>query len=347
MLSKSTEVFAKSLGLRVTEDNAFGVYANYFLTVSEARNKKTIKFSCYIGNSDDYAEDYLVLNDGIRAIIDKYSITDYEVYENGIRIVSSAPIAALRELTDNVAKLLDDNQIPNSHFCSECGNQFKAGEKKRIVTISRGKDLEKHLLCEKCALTAAEEAEESKVHESKSDAGQATEVNEKANSKSSAVLYSLLAGLLPSVIYIALFFLLGINGRGEVANYLACLVGLLIGGVVFWVYKSKAGKVSSRGMITVCGISAGLLVFSHFFGCLLGLAKTFNSTFGVSYSTFGAKFGSFISMLFTDSIYLKFLVLGFLIGLCAALIAIIGLYTFGSKQEEEKRKVKVTIQTIK
>ena len=139
MLSKSTEVFAKSLGLKITENSAFGIYGKYFLSIYEARTKKIIRISCFIGDSDEYAGDYLTLNDGIREVIDKYSVNDYEVSEKGIKVVSSSPIASLRELTDYLVKLLEENQIPNSHYCSECGSEFKAGERKGLSPSPRGK----------------------------------------------------------------------------------------------------------------------------------------------------------------------------------------------------------------
>ncbi|NCA93526.1 hypothetical protein EOM82_09950 [bacterium] len=158
MLSKSTEIFAKSVGLKITENSAFGVYGDYFISIYEAKTKKTLKIACYIGNNDEYSDDYLNLNDGLRTVIGKYSISDYSVFENGLTVITSASIALLRELTDYIVVLLDENGIPNSHYCSDCGTEFKANEKRRVVTVTRGNKEEKRLLCEKCALEAAEKS---------------------------------------------------------------------------------------------------------------------------------------------------------------------------------------------
>ncbi len=337
MLSKSTELFAKSIGLKIAENSAFGIYGDYFISVYEAKTKKTLKIACYIGNNEEYADDYLNINDGLRAIIGKYSITDYNVKENGVTVVTSAPIASLREMTDCIVALLDENEIPNSHNCSDCGAEFIASEKRRIVTVVKGNTEEKRLLCEKCALTAAEEAETSPVSENPDN---------KPN-YIKGMLLSVLAGIGASAVYVLLFFLLGVNGRADIIRFFACLAGFLIGGMVFFVYKTASGGVDSKGMIAVCGITTVLLLVSHFFGCVLGLAKHLNGEFSISYTTFSNKFANYMSMQFSDSASLRFLIIGLIIGLCAAFIAIVILYSSAFKKEDAKRRVKVTIQTVK
>lgn len=340
MLSKSTEIFAKSIRLKLTENSAFGIYGEYFIAIYEAKTKKILKISCYIGNSDEYAEDYLNLNDGIRAVIGKYSVSDYSVSENGIRIFTSAPIASLRELTDYVIGLLDENGIPNSHYCSDCGTEFKVTEKRRVVTVAMGNKEEKRLLCEKCALTAAEEAEEgSEIEKTEND-------GEKLSYKK-GILLSIFAGLAGTLIYVFLFFLLGVSGRAEIVKYLTCLVGFIIGGAVFLIFKSVTGRVDSKGMLAICCISTALMMVSHFFGCIFGLAKYLNRTFSIGYSTFAEKFTNYINMQFTDSLNLRFLIIGLIISLCAAFIAIIILYSMDFKKADIQRRVKVTIQTVK
>lgn len=356
MLSKSTEVFAKSLGLKITENLAFGIYGKYFLSIYEARTKKIIRISCFIGDSDEYAGDYLTLNDGIREVIDKYSVNDYEVSEKGIKVVSSSPIASLRELTDYLVKLLEENQIPNSHYCSECGSEFKAGEKKRIVTFTQGKNEEKHLLCEQCSLQATEQSEEQT--EKTPDTATAEVTNPPV---SKGIWLSILAGLVASVLYVLLFYLLGVNGRGyaliaflsgskggiEVAKYFICLLGLITGGLMFWTYKKVVKKITTKAIISLAGISALLIAVSHFFGSVLGLAKYLKTEFSISYSTFSAKFSSYVGMLFSDGNSLRFLIIGFIISLFAAIIAIVTIYMLDYRKAEENRKTKVTIQTVK
>jgi hypothetical protein len=337
MLSKSAEVFAKSLGLKITETCAFGIYGNYFLSIYETKSKKTIKISCYIGNSEEYSDDYLNITDGLRSVLGKYTINDYSVAENGITIITSAPLTSLREMVDYVVGLLADNEIPDSHFCSGCGTEFKASEKRKVVTIAKGTAEDKRLLCEQCALTAAEE-------------NQNAEIPEEEGSKPDyrkGILLSTLAGIGISVLYILIFFLFGITGRSEIGKFFTCLVAFFIGGVVFVVYRVAAKQTDAKGMLAICIETSVLCLAAHYFGCVFGLAKYLHTSNSISYTTFRYKFTSYLSMQFTDEKNLRFLVIGFIISLCAAFIAVILLYSSDFKKSDMKRQTKVTIQTVK
>ena len=258
------------MGLKITENSAFGIYGKYFLSIYEARTKKIIRISCFIGDSDEYAGDYLTLNDGIREVIDKYSVNDYEVSEKGIKVVSSSPIASLRELTDYLVKLLEENQIPNSHYCSECGSEFKAGEKKRIVTFTQGKNEEKHLLCEQCSLQAAEQSEEQT--EKTPDTATAEVTNPPV---SKGIWLSILAGLVASVCMcfvlppggkrkgLCLIAFSAVQRRNRSRKVFYCLLGLITSGFMFWTYK-KWLKNHHEGNNLPCGISALLLRYPFF-----------------------------------------------------------------------------------
>ena len=81
MISKALEVFAKSVGMKSEVDCVYGVYGGFFMTVTERKSSRTVEVSCYIGDSDEYTDDYVSINEAVRNVLDKYSITDYAVDE--------------------------------------------------------------------------------------------------------------------------------------------------------------------------------------------------------------------------------------------------------------------------
>lgn len=341
MLSKSTEIFAKSLGLSVGEDCASGVYNGYYLSVYEQKGKKVLKITCHIGSIDEYAEDHLNLKDLFYNVLTKqsiYSISDYAVHDSGIDVVTRAPIVLLRELTNHIIDTLRENDIPDSQFCTDCGAEFSSDAKRWVVSVVAGdKTKQKRLLCENCALSTAEAAEKSP--------DMAGEKSKPHYMK--GLFVSLAAGLASSLVYTFLFFILGINGRGDMTRYFVCLAGILTGGAVFAAYKRAAKGMDATGLAITISMTTILLALSHFFGCVLGLATYLKNQFGISLTTFAHKSLPYFKMQFSDATSLRFLVVGFIISLCAAFVAFILFYGTDFKKDAARNRQRVTIQTIK
>lgn len=339
MISKTMEVLAKSIGLKQSENSIYGIYGDFFMTITETRAKKTVEISCFIGNNEDYADDYLSINDGIRDVLDKYNISDYGVKPDGVFVTGNGTLAVYREMLDYVIGLLNDTQIPNSHYCAKCGEQFKEGEKRRVVTLSTSKEEHKHLLCEHCALAAAE------PEQSEDDEKENTQQTTAKYGK--GILSSLLVGFTASCVYIVLFWLSGTNGRADLIRFLPCLLGFAIGGAVFVVYRSTSGRIDKIGVMISSIVSALLTMFAHFFGCVLGFGKYVSNKFSVPFSPFSSSLRHYIGIQFSDEKSLRFVVVGMIIAICAAFIAIVVFYGNQDSKNNKNEKVKVTIQTVK
>ena len=106
MLSKTADVVATSLALIKEENVAYGVYRDYFITFYENKHNKVIDISCFLGDSDDNSIGYLNLSDCSKNNIEKYHITDYELSEGMIHLVSGAEISLLRDMLDAIIQIL-------------------------------------------------------------------------------------------------------------------------------------------------------------------------------------------------------------------------------------------------
>ena len=64
------------------------------------------------------------------------NITDYELSEGMIHLVSGAEISLLRDMLDAIIQILVENDVHGASYCSECGKAFTADTKKKIVTAT-------------------------------------------------------------------------------------------------------------------------------------------------------------------------------------------------------------------
>lgn len=337
MISKSLEFFASLTGLKAGEDSVFGIYGDFFINVTEKKSKKIAEFSCYVGDKDEYADDYLELSDSIRDVVERFGITDYAIEEHSIKITSNAPVNVFTEMTDFVIGLLNEKEIPNASFCACCGEQFKPGEKRRIVTVTRGSSVTKSLVCEKCALETAENVQ---------NAEKPDESTVNGNFKN-GLIGSIIAGVISGGLYILLFWLTRTCGRIGIFRFASCLFALLISISVYYAFKLASHKVGSKGMICVSAVTSVFTLLAHFFGCALGTAAYFGKRDGIPFYAFKNAFGDLLSLQFNDSKSLMFLILGAVVALCAAFIAIVFFWSSVSKEEKATEEAKVSIQTVK
>lgn len=339
MISKALELFSESVGMNTAEDCIYGIYGGFFITITEKKTRKIVEISCYIGDSDEYSDDYVSINDAIRSVIDKYMITDYAVDEDYVAVTSHAELTQFRELVDYLTGMLDDLDIYNSAYCSKCGEKFANDSARRIVTETRGKDSHKHLVCDSCALEYAEKDRSSAA------AAEPAEVK-----IFPALAASFLAGLAAAVIYALVFLAVGANGRGTMIRFAPCLAALLIGAAVILVYKLKAKAFTVKGVIGLSIVTGICTLIAHLFGCTFGYIKLVKDTITASGIPFSFSFTVFKNALasqFTDTKNLSFLIIGAVIALCCSYIAVIFIYGLDYKKKEELHKIKVTIQRVK
>ena len=337
MISKALEVFAKSVGMKAAEDCVYGVYGGFFMTVTEKKSTRTVEVSCYIGDSDEYTDDYVSINEAIRNVLEKYSITDYAVDENYVSVKSHAELSVFREMIDYIAGMLDSVGIYKSDHCSKCGEVFKDAADKRVVTLKNAKESHKHLVCGECALAYAES------NGSKADQGA-----EKAEEKlGKGLLFAVLAGLLGAAVYALVCWLLGVNGRMDMFRFAPCLFGILIGALITYVYRVAAGKYSVKSLVLLSVITGVITVLAHYCGCVLGFIKYLSAEKGIYPSSSFSALPSVMKMQFTDPYNLPFFIIGSVIALCCAYIALIFVYGTHLKKKASGKKMDVSIQRVK
>ena len=339
MISKALELFSKSVGMNTAEDCIYGIYGGFFITISEKKTRKIVEISCYIGDSDEYSDDYVSINDAIRSVIDKYMITDYAVDEDYVAVTSHAELSQFRELVDYLTGMLDDLDIYNSDYCSKCGEKFADDSARRIVTETHGKNSHKHLVCDSCALEYAEK-----------DRSTAASAEPAAVRIFPALAASFFAGLAAAVLYALVFLIAGANGRGTMIRFAPCLAALLIGAADILVYKLKAKAFTVKGVIGLSIVTGICTLIAHLLGCTFGYIKLVKDTITASGIPFSFSFTVFKNALisqFTDTKNLSFLIIGAVIALCCAYIAVIFIYGLDYKKKEELKKIRVSIQRVK
>lgn len=337
MVSKSLEVFSKSIGMNIAEDCIYGIYGGFFMTVSEKRTTKNVDISCFIGNSDEYYEDYASINDAIRDVLDKYIISDYKIEANRLSVSSHAELSIFREMIDYLVSMLDELDIYNSDYCSECGEKIEDKKRKRIVTIKTSKESYKKLVCDSCALEYAEKEHDERLP--------AEEIKERCLR---GVLCSAAAAFLGCVIYVLICYFTGVHGRGSMARFIPCLAATLIGAGAALGYKLTAGKFSLKGIVSLSVITGVFTLLAHFAGCVCGYFTYLSGKSGISASaTFKYALSSVIKLQFNDSKNLSFLIIGAVISLCCAFICVIFIYGMSIKRKESGKKISVSIQSVK
>ncbi|MEG2118686.1 MAG: zinc ribbon domain-containing protein, partial [Clostridia bacterium] len=317
------------INFKIAEDSASGIYNNYFLDIFEKKSKRIVTFSCFLGDNDENSLLYLNIGDKIKENLQKYNISNYELSENGVTVLTTAPISTLREMLDCLIDIFVENSVPNSSFCSFCGAKFADGVKRKIVAI----DDKKNLICDKCTLEVVEESENKKNQP----------IDKKSDSKLfSGIIGAIIGAIIASLLYIGLFFVLPANSSFKLLQYFICLVGFAIGLFAFYGYKLCA-KTTTKATIYVTSFTSLFFVaVSHYLGCVIyGVAK---------YGTF-EKFKfipkTFFKIPFTDSTISVYLWAGLVLALCSAAAAVLIFAVSAYKNKIEKAESKISIQSIK
>lgn len=152
MLTKSTEILAKDLGLKniafggTKDERAFGIYRDYLLAISEKDGKKTAFFGCPFDTNEDsvFAFEF---SQALTETVNEFAECICTVEADGITVSASCELTEFRQIIEATVDMLVANEIPCSNKCIKCGTSFAH---KKIMVLNDGGVLS--LICESCAL---------------------------------------------------------------------------------------------------------------------------------------------------------------------------------------------------
>ena len=153
MLTKSTEILAKDLGLKniafggTKDERAFGIYRNYLLAISEKDGKKIAFFGCPF-NTDEDSVFVFEFSQALTETVNEFAKCICTVESDGITVSASCELTEFRQIIDATVDMLIANEIPYSDKCIKCGASFAH---KKIMVMNADGVLS--LVCESCALS--------------------------------------------------------------------------------------------------------------------------------------------------------------------------------------------------
>ncbi len=253
--------------------HSYAVYGDYLITVYELSGKKNLYINFKFSENEENSLKKYDMSETFSEYIEEYSITDYTLSEDGMRVTSTASIPSFLKLIDVCVSLLVDNQIRGVSYCSKCGNKFGSKPPKRVTYCN-----ENHIMCEHCAL---ETIEESNVQSAQQDV---------PNRKNTVL--SIISAFLFSVIGIALYFVLyywlspalGQSSLNEV-RYIFCASGFIVSALSYAGYRifSNKGNWTAYVFVPLASILATAI------GQYLGVVFEYIAKNGFTLSTLSNK----------------------------------------------------------
>ncbi len=245
MLTKSTEVLARDLGLKniafggTKDEQAFGIYRDYLVAINERDGKKIAFFGCPF-NTDEDSVFAFEFSQALTETVNEFAQCICTVEADGITISTNCELTEFRQIIDATVDMLAANEIPCSDKCVKCGTPFAH---KKIMVLNRDGILS--LICESCALKESLDNNKKKTAE-------------KANK--SQIAKGIIGAVIGAVIGFAL--LLGLSyGLGKLLNFgtaftygvsLLCFASVII---TFLFSKLLGKKKSVPATISVCALS--------------------------------------------------------------------------------------------
>ena len=95
MLSKTLQILANDLGLRVEENSACGIYEGYMISLYEAKGCKSVFFNCPFADPEDDALSNFDISESIKAKVETYAISDYGITGMGVYMTTRAPLSLI------------------------------------------------------------------------------------------------------------------------------------------------------------------------------------------------------------------------------------------------------------
>lgn len=359
MLSKTLDAAVKKIGLTVTEKHAFGIYGGYLLTVYESGNKKTAFFNFLLdttdeenstdneneeqsNDDDDSTLASYELSDALKKNIDKFSVVDYNLQDDGLLITTNQSIQIFLEMIDFCTELLKENGVKGSNCCSCCGNSFGKRFPKKITL-----DNKNYLYCENCALEIYEE--HTKVEEDT--------IEEHPRKKCLLGILGAFFGCIISVfLYFAIYkWVLPTSADAEDFDwrYLVVCMGFVTSFLVYTGYKLFRKKATLSAYISVTAFSFLGASIGQYIGTLTDIANNFSLSFNhfLTYpnlllmplrSTVPSDLTEDFSKYIFSSDFYRFTVIGVALALLGAIIFLLGFYEKNRPVKEE-----IVIETLK
>ena len=280
MITKNLAKSVENIGFTYVESttseksHAYAVYGDYLVTIYEESGKKVAYFNFRFPESEENDLKKYDMSESFSYDLEEYSVHDYSIEEDGMRVVCSGNIPVFLKLIDRCISLLKDNDIRGIEYCSRCGNKFGTRKPKKVTDGN-----ENHLMCEHCALETVEEVA-NRIEEDDED--------EKKNSKGKAIIFSTLFALAGAFLYFILYYWLSPamsdSGLNEI-RYIFCVAGFITATLSYFGYVLFCKKASPCAYITV---ATNALIFSAI-GQYIGIVFEFIAKKGFSLSALSNK----------------------------------------------------------
>ncbi len=346
MITKNLTKALEEIGFTYNEGNsaekshAYAVYGGYLVSVYEKAGKKTAFINFKFSENEENDIKKYEISETFANELEEYSVTDYSIDEDGMRICCSGSITVFLKLIDRCIALILENDIKGCEYCSKCGNKFGTRKPKKVTNGN-----ENHLMCDHCALETLEEANTANEEERKELSG---------SKIGKAVLFSTLFSFIGVFVYFALYYwlspVMSESGFNEI-RYVFCVAGFVTSVLAYFGYVLFCKKASLAAYVTV---TLNSLIFTAI-GQYLGIVFEFVAKNGFSLNSLSNKHFWLVHLrntipadvadLFTDhsAIFWKLLVISLMF---AAVGAAIFLLTLHDKSNTKKETVEVETISI-
>lgn len=220
--------------------HAFAIYGDYLVSVYETAGKRTAYFNFKFSDNEENSIKKYEMSEAFSNELGEYSVFDYSISEDGMRVSSNGSIPTFLKLLDRCVSLLKEHEIKGIEYCSKCGNKFGSRKPKK-VTIGK----ENHLMCEHCAIDIVEEVNNKAVQKA-------------AENNTGKVLKGILGSFAFSLLGVGVYFLLyyflspaiSQSSFNEV-RYIFCICGFIVSLLSYYGYRILCKKVSLTAYITI------------------------------------------------------------------------------------------------
>lgn len=345
MITKNLAKAVENIGFTYVEgassekSHAYAVYGDYLVTVYEESGKKVAYFNFRFPESEENDIKKYDMSETFSYDLESYSVSDYSIEEDGMRVVCTGNIPVFLKLIDNCISLLKENEIRGIEYCSKCGNKFGSRKPKKVTD-----GIENHLMCEHCALETVEEVANRVLEEE----------DDKKSSKGKAILFSSLFALAGAVLYFILYYWLSPamsdNGLNEI-RYIFCATGFITATLAYFGYVIFCKKASPCAYVTV---TANALIFTAI-GQYIGIVFEFVAKKGFDLSALSNKhfwlvhlrntIPSDLADKFADSNYSGIFWKMLIISICFAAVGS-AIYLLSLRDKSTKKPDTVEIETI-
>lgn len=325
-------------GESADKSHVYAIYGGYLISVYESAGNKIAYINFRFADSEENDIKKYEMSESFSSNIDEYSITDYSIAEDGMRVQSNGNIPTFLKLIDTTVSMLIENEIRGTEYCSKCGNKFGNRKPKKVT-----RSCENHIMCEHCAIETIEET--NAEHEQK------TKEASKGNNWL-GILISIGFSIIGVALYFALYYWLSPamseSGLNEI-RYIFCVAGFAVSALAYYGFRIGSKSCGLTAYITVVLNS---VIFTAI-GQYIGVVFEFIAKNGFSVSALSSKYFWLVHLrntipadvadLFTDysAIFWKLLIISLMFAIVGAAIFLLSLHDKSVSKPES-----VTVETI-